>query len=55
MSRSAVGEQMKALVLAGGFPQIELIKLYCTTVWVMLGLVAMYMNGEIALTSKKKK
>ena len=27
---------------------------YFTTIWVMLGLVAMYMNGEMALTSKKR-
>ena len=30
------------------------VLVYCTTVLVMLGLAAMYMNGEMALAGKRK-
>ena len=31
------------------------VLVYCTTAMVLLGLIAMYLNGETALTGKRKK
>jgi len=36
------------------YKQIIPVIVYCTSCLVLLGLVAMYLNGEMALTAKKK-
>ena len=50
-----IGGETAAAICEFVYKRFIPILVYCTTTWVMLGLAAMYMNGEMALTSKKKK
>ena len=49
-----IGGNTAALICAFIYKQIIPVIVYATSILVLLGLVAMYLNGEMALTAKKK-
>ena len=49
-----LGGNTAALICAFIYKQIIPVIVYATSILVLLGLVAMYLNGEMALTAKKK-
>ena len=49
------GGQTAALICSVIYEKIIPVIVYCTSILVLLGLLAMYLNGEYALTSKKKQ
>lgn len=50
-----IGGEAAALICAFIYKQIIPVIIYVSTIMVILGLVAMYLNGETALTANKKK
>lgn len=50
-----IGGNTAALICAFIYEKIVPVMIYITTILVLLGLVAMYLSGETALTSAKKK
>lgn len=49
-----IGGNTAALICDFIYKQIIPVIVYATSILVLLGLVAMYLNGEMALTAKKK-
>lgn len=49
-----IGGNTAALICTFIYKQIIPVIVYATSILVLLGLVAMYLNGEMALTAKKK-
>ncbi len=49
-----IGGNTAALICTVIYKQIIPVIVYITSVLVLLGLLAMYLNGEMALTAKKK-
>ena len=49
-----IGGNVAAAICFFIYKQIIPYIVYCTSVLVLLGLLAMYLNGEMALTAKKK-
>lgn len=50
-----IGGDTAAAICAFIYKEIVPIIIYISVIMVLLGLVAMYLNGEVALTSNKKK
>ena len=50
-----VGGEAAALICTFIYKTIIPVIIKCSTVLVLLGLVVMYLNGEMALTAHKKK
>jgi len=50
-----IGGEVAALICSTIYKQIIPVIIYVSTTMVVLGLVAMYLNGETALTANKKK
>ncbi len=50
-----IGGDTAAAICAFIYNEIVPIIIYLSVIMVLLGLVAMYLNGEVALTSNKKK
>ena len=50
-----VGGEAAALICTFIYKTIIPVIIKCSTVLVLLGLVVMYLNGEMALTTHKKK
>ncbi len=49
-----IGGETAAAICTFIYKGVVPVMVYCSTVLVLLGLVAMYFAGEMALTSKKK-
>ena len=49
-----IGGNTAAVICSVIYKQIIPVIVYATSILVLLGLVAMYLNGEMALTAKKK-
>ena len=50
-----IGGDTATAICAFIYNEIVPIIIYLSVIMVLLGLVAMYLNGEVALTSNKKK
>ena len=50
-----IGGDTAAAICHFLYKQVIPVVIYLSTVMVLLGLVVMYLNGEMALTSNKKK
>jgi len=50
-----IGGETATLICTFISSEIIPVIIYISTVMVVLGLIAMYLNGEVALTSNKKK
>lgn len=50
-----IGGDTAAAICHFLYKQVIPVVIYTSTVMVLLGLVVMYLNGEMALTSNKKK
>lgn len=50
-----IGGEAATLICTFIYKQIIPVIIYVSTIMVVLGLVAMYLNGETALTANKKK
>jgi len=50
-----IGGETATLFCTVIYKQIVPVIIYLSVIMVLLGLVAMYLNGEVALTSSKKK
>ena len=50
-----IGGDTAAAICYFLYKQVIPVVIYTSTVMVLLGLVVMYLNGEMALTSNKKK
>ncbi len=49
-----IGGNTATVICSVIYKQIIPVIVYATSILVLLGLVAMYLNGEMALTTKKK-
>ena len=49
-----IGGNTAAVICSVIYKQIIPVIVYVTSILVLLGLLAMYLNGEMALTAKKK-
>ncbi len=50
-----IGGETATLICDFLFNKVLTYCIYCSTIMVLLGLVVMYLNGEVALTMSKKK
>lgn len=50
-----IGGDAAAAICAFIYEKITPIIIYCSSILVLLGIIAMYLSGEKALTSNKKK
>ena len=49
-----IGGDTAAMICHFIYKQFIPVLVYCTTTLILLGIVAMYLNGEMALTGKSK-